>query len=647
MSARLRAAGVSAFTCLALSLTVPAGARAQPGPLAFASCRSDQVFMPVPGLQCATLTVPFDRADPSAGSIALAVQRVPASAPRQGVIVLLAGGPGQPAIPVFEKFLAPLAHEPALRGFELVAFDQRGTGQSQGLQCLETAGSHGKMPLAECGEALGLTRPFYSSQESVEDLDALRQALGGTPLSLLAGSYGGHVAGMYAHEHPQDVARMVLDSPTPLAGPDALGSERIHALRRMLDEGVCGAGACRSFTSDVYADLTKVVAKLHRHPLRTRIYNAHGRLRPAIVTEVGMPRLLSGLDLAKGTRELVPAAIAAAAHGDDAPLARLTHELQPERVGSSPFASFAASASDDDDLLSWPGEDEPLAGGAPESDAESSFALYAATYCVETQLPWSPDSPLAGRAGALRSWLAALPAGLTAPFAPTTVAMNSPLSICEEWPATPPAPPPPGGVSPTPTLILSGEDDLRTPYEQDLEVQTGYSDVRLLRIPDTGHSTVTTDTTGCAKDAMLEFLTAGQALASCPGSREPQALPLPPVSLTEVHAVAAHPSLADRVAAAVAMTLEDLLGQTGFSGGGLRGGDYELEPNGYAVHDMTDVRGVTLSGKLRIGGTGLEPEIGGRLTIRGRLDGTLTLHGRLLSGRLGGKPVRTRLAVLP
>ncbi len=503
MSARLRAAGVSAFTCLALSLTVPAGARAQPGPLAFASCRSDQVFMPVPGLQCATLTVPFDRADPSAGSIALAVQRVPASAPRQGVIVLLAGGPGQPAIPVFEKFLAPLAHEPALRGFELVAFDQRGTGQSQGLQCLETAGSHGKMPLAECGEALGLTRPFYSSQESVEDLDALRQALGGTPLSLLAGSYGGHVAGMYAHEHPQDVARMVLDSPTPLAGPDALGSERIHALRRMLDEGVCGAGACRSFTSDVYADLTKVVAKLHRHPLRTRIYNAHGRLRPAIVTEVGMPRLLSGLDLAKGTRELVPAAIAAAAHGDDAPLARLTHELQPERVGSSPFASFAASASDDDDLLSWPGEDEPLAGGAPESDAESSFALYAATYCVETQLPWSPDSPLAGRAGALRSWLAALPAGLTAPFAPTTVAMNSPLSICEEWPATPPAPPPPGGVSPTPTLILSGEDDLRTPYEQDLEVQTGYSDVRLLRIPDTGHSTVTTDTTGCAKDAML------------------------------------------------------------------------------------------------------------------------------------------------
>jgi pimeloyl-ACP methyl ester carboxylesterase len=646
MSARLRAS-LSALACLAVSLAVPAGAGAQPGPLAFASCRSDQVFVPDAGLQCATLTVPFDRGDPSAGSIALAVQRVPASAPREGVIVLLAGGPGQPSIPAFEGFLAPLAHEPALRGFELVAFDQRGTGQSQGLQCLETGASHGEMPLAECGEALGLTRPFYSSQESVEDLDALRQALGDTPLSLFAVSYGGHVAGMYAHEYPRDVARMVLDSPSPLAGPDALGSARIHALRRMLDEGVCGAGACRSFTSDAYTDLTKVVAKLHRHPLRTHIYNAHGHLRPAIVTELGMLRLLYGLDLAKGTRELVPAALAAAAHGEDAPLARLTHELQPERVGSSPIASFAASASGGADSLSWPGEDEPLAGDAPESDAEISSALFAATYCVENQLPWSPDSPLAGRAGALRSWLAALPAGFTAPFAPATVAENSALSICEEWPATQPAPPPPGGVSPTPTLILSGEDDLRTPYEQDLEVQAGYSDVRLLRIPDTGHSTVSTDTTGCAKDAMLEFLTAGQAPASCPDSREPQALPLPPASLKEVHTVAVHPSLADRVAAAAAITLEDLLGQASFAGGGLRGGDYQPELNGYALHGMTDVRGVTLSGRLRIGGTVLEPKIGGRLTIRGRLDGTLTLHGRLLTGRLGGKPVRTRLAVLP
>jgi pimeloyl-ACP methyl ester carboxylesterase len=224
VSARARLAAPLALLCVALSLALPAGAAAQPA-LAFGACSPTQVVVPAAGLQCATLDVPFDRTDPAVGSIALAVQRVPASAPRVGVIVLLAGGPGQPALGPFEALLAPLAREPALRGFELVAFDQRGTGQSEGLQCPENDGSlKGGLPsyLGACGNALGATRTFYTSQESVEDLGSLRLALGGTPLSLWAVSYGGRVAGMYAREYPQGVARMVLDSPTPLAGADAL-----------------------------------------------------------------------------------------------------------------------------------------------------------------------------------------------------------------------------------------------------------------------------------------------------------------------------------------------------------------------------------------------------------------------------------------
>ena len=37
---------------------------------------------------------------------------------------------------------------------------------------------------------------------------------------------------------------------------------------------------------------------------------------------------------------------------------------------------------------------------------------------------------------------------------------------------------------------------------------------------------------------------------------------------------------------------------------------------------------------------------GGELTVRGRLTGTLTLHGFALSGWVGGAPVHTRLAAL-
>jgi pimeloyl-ACP methyl ester carboxylesterase len=583
VSLSTRLAGLSAYVCVVLSLATPASS--QPGSPAFGACHPTQVAVPVSGLRCATLDVPFDRSDSAVGTIALAVQRVPASAPRLGAIVLLAGGPGQPALAPFEALLAPLAHEAALHGFELVAFDQRGTGQSQGLQCPEVGGSlKGGISsyLGACGAALGPTRAFYTSQESVEDLDALRQALGGTPLSLFAVSYGTRVAGMYAREHPQGVARMVLDSPVPLTGSDPLGGERLRALPRVFDEAICGAGACRSFSRDVFADLTRVVAALHRHPLHPRIYDARGRLRRASVTEAGVLHLLFGLDVSQGTRELAPAAITAAAHGNAVPLARLTHTLQSEAPGND--FGFPPAGTQPPVTVLAPGllGEESFAARAPEINSAISIALFAATYCVEDELPWSPDSPPAGRAATLRDWLASLPAGTTAPFAPATVAASSALSLCTDWPATPPAPPSPAGASATPTLILSGADDLRTPYEQDLTVAAGYSDAQLLKVPGVGHSTVSSDRTGCARKAMIEFIAAGQAPVSCPGSSEAQALPLPPSSLGEVPAAASSSRLAGQVAAAATMTLEDLFGQTGFSGGGLRGGYWALRPDGFA-----------------------------------------------------------------
>jgi pimeloyl-ACP methyl ester carboxylesterase len=648
VSASVRLAGSLAAVCGVLSLATPASA--QSGSLAFAPCLSTQVIVPATGLQCAALDVPFDRADPAVGSIALAVQRVPASAPRVGVIVLLAGGPGQPALGPFEALLAPLAHEAALRGFELVAFDQRGTGQSQGLQCPEVGGSFKgglKAYLGACGAALGPTRAFYTSQGSVEDLDALRQALGGTPLSLFAVSYGTRVAGMYAREHPQGLARMVLDSATTLPEADPLDTGRLRALPRVLNEGICGAGACRSFSRDVYADLTRLVAALHRHPLHTRIYDARGRLGRASVTEVGVLRLLSGLDVSPGARELAPAAITAAAHGDAEPLARLTHALQTEAPGSGFGFPPPGTPPPVTPLAPGPLGEDSFAAEPPLSDSAISIALFAATYCVENEMPWSPDSPPLGRAATLRGWLTSLPTGTTAPFAPATVAAASAISVCADWPATPPAPPTPTGVASTPTLILSGEDDLRTPYEQDLAIAARYSDAQLLRVPDVGHSTVSSDRTGCARKAMIEFLAVGQPPTSCPGSSEAQALPLPPSSLGEVPAAPSSSRLAGQVAAAAAMTLEDLFGQTGFAGGGLRGGSWALQLHGFELHGMIDVPGVALSGTIlgKLDRTG-SLAITAHLTVRGRLAGELTLRGLTLSGRVGGALVHARLAAL-
>lgn len=630
MREKITHAAASALCCAALSFALPGAAIAQPAPLAFKTCQASQVYVRVTGLQCATLQVPFDRPDLAVGNITLAVQRVPASAPRTGVIVLLAGGPGQPALPAFEELLAPLAHESALRGFELVAFDQRGTGQSEGLLCPEAAESSAadfSARIGNCGLALGATRAYYSSQESVEDLNALRQALGGTPLSLFAVSYGGRVAGMYAREYPQGVARMVLDSPVSTTGTDPLDRQALHALRRVLNEGICGAGACRSFSRDVYANLVQLIGRLHEHPMRARIYDDSGRLRSVSLTEAGVLSLLLDLDISPGVRELAPAAIAAAARGHAAPLARLTGALPATGSGDGVAAPEQASSL------------APFAALAPEEDAEISLALFAATYCVENPLPWSSDSAPASRAATLRSWLAAIPAQSTAPFAPSTVAAAGALPTCLDWPATQPAPPSPTGISATPTLFLSGDDDLRTPYEQELTIAAGYSDAQLLRIPDVGHSTVSTDRSGCARNAMIEFLASGRAPASCPASKEPQALPLPPASLSEVSPLPARSPLLGKVAAAVALTLEDLHGQIGSSGGGLRGGFWRWHGAKVIVHDFVDVHGVALDGSISLLG-GVD-----HFTVHGRLSGTLIEHGLSVTGRLGGVHVAMRLVV--
>jgi hypothetical protein len=95
------------------------------------------------------------------------------------------------------------------------------------------------------------------------------------------------------------------------------------------------------------------------------------------------------------------------------------------------------------------------------------------------------------------------------------------------------------------------------------------------------------------------------------------------------------------------MTLEDLFGQTRPFGGGLRGGYFALQASGFVLHGMRDVPGVALSGVVNVRANFAGSlQTNGHLSVRGRLAGTLTLRWLALSGRVGGAPVRARLAAL-
>ena len=77
---------------------------------------------------------------------------------------------------------------------------------------------------------------FFTTADTVEDLDALRRALGERKLALDGTSYGTYVAQRYALAHPDNVSRLVLDSVVPADGISLLSIDPIQAAERVLGE---------------------------------------------------------------------------------------------------------------------------------------------------------------------------------------------------------------------------------------------------------------------------------------------------------------------------------------------------------------------------------------------------------------------------
>src|SRR5438067_181823 len=117
-----------------------------------------------------------------------------------------------------------------------------------------------------CANRLGARRDYYLSDDSVADIDALREALGIPKWSVYGVSYGTKVATLYAQRYPDRVERLVLDSIVEPGGPDPLYGPTFQAIPRVL-RGICVHGLCRPVTHDVIADTARLVQRLARGPL--------------------------------------------------------------------------------------------------------------------------------------------------------------------------------------------------------------------------------------------------------------------------------------------------------------------------------------------------------------------------------------------
>ena len=206
--------------------SVPTGAKS--GDLTMAPC---EVYLEgddrhYPG-DCGTLVVPENRANPDSRMIALPVTRIKAT----GNDVLepifwFEGGPGNPNITLYPS-------DGLIQRHDFVMVGYRGIDGQVVLECPEIGTairsisdgytSDGGLAslgrgAADCGERIqseGIDLDGYSMNQTIDDAEAARTALGYGRVNLYGNSYGTRLQMLYQWRYPQSIHRVLMVAVNP------------------------------------------------------------------------------------------------------------------------------------------------------------------------------------------------------------------------------------------------------------------------------------------------------------------------------------------------------------------------------------------------------------------------------------------------
>ena len=426
-------------------------------------------------VRCGSVQRPLDPAAPEGRRIDVHYVVVPALARRKrpDPVFLLAGGPGQSAIDIAGDVMPLFARLNNRR--DIVFVDQRGTGRSAPLACDDDA--HRTLAgqanverqlalLGKCREALaalpyvggadGLR--FFTTAIAMQDLEAVRAALGAGRINLVGVSYGTRAALDYQRQFPARVRRSVLDGVAP---PD------------MALPG--------SFSADAQAALDAWFAACHndaacavRHPRLREDWQA---LLAGLPRTVTLPHPLDDREeRVELTRELLLGAVRAALY-------------TPARAAALPPAIAAAAAGRPQALLAL-----GVPGGPRRGDIAAG--MHFSVMCAE-------DVPHLGPAA-------------DAPGADVGTGFASIYRrVCEDWPR---GALPEGfrhiARSAMPVLLLSGGLDPVTPPRHAERTARALGELaRHVVVPNAGHGVLSL---GCMHDVLWRFIdadTPAEALA--------------------------------------------------------------------------------------------------------------------------------------
>jgi len=592
MQRRGRRAGRAALVASVCAISIGVlAASASAAPSRAAACDGKTVV-------CSTVNVPLDRTGVVPGTIPLHVETVPAPGFARGVVFLVAGGPGQGSAHTFDlsdpseaayfQFLFP--------GYTLVAYDDRGTGASNALDCPALHGpdiaGFEAQTAANCAAELGPGTSFYSTADHAADLDAVRQALGFQRIAVMGVSYGTKLALAYAAAYPQHVDRLVLDSIVPPNEDQSFAASILQAMPATLGQ-YCANGGCADATPDFAGDVVAVANKL------------------ANTIALDYLQVVVDADLNPGLAAELPAAFHAARGGDLLPLRH-------------------AMAIDRSDF-----------GGTP---ADFSNTLYLATVCDDGPFPWSPSTAPSQRPAAIKAAVAALPPGSLGPFGTWAASLGN-AEACAGWPGPSSDLAAPAGPLPdVPVLGFSGGLDLRTPTAGAASVMAQFPQGHLVVVPGVGHSVLTADPSLCAQKALRNWILSGATPGTC--ARATSFLPplgafptkLPKRLSSQQTLAVTTKTVREAEASWLATALMSSKPETvrGIYGGKLVATTDAIALTNYAVGS-----GVTVTGRLKVTDIGPPSTFTGSVTVAGSAaaHGTLTLAHGALRGRLGNRKV--------
>ena len=242
---------------------------------------------PIPGtddeMLCGSYNVYENRVTGRGRKVALQLAVLPALAqsPRPDPVFWVAGGPGGSAIAAARRFASHWMREQR----DVVLVDQRGTGGSNPLAC-ELPGSSDDVQgyLTGAFSDVGLLRrckrelrqvanlALYTTDNTVDDLDEVRAAMGYQQVNLFAGSWGTRTALVYLRRHGPSVRRAIFNGAVPLAMTYPLyhadGAQR--ALELVFDH--CAADTdCATAYPDLEQEYQSVLELLEQGPVTVEI----------------------------------------------------------------------------------------------------------------------------------------------------------------------------------------------------------------------------------------------------------------------------------------------------------------------------------------------------------------------------------------